>query len=107
MFRTNERESFVGCNVENASYGLCICAERTAAVKAVSEGHLKFIACMVLTNAPKRIAPCGACRQFLAEFGCDMDIYMVSNDLIHEKRKLSELLPLAFTPSELESGLRH
>lgn len=56
-----------GCNVENASYGLSICAERTAAVKAVSEGYRKFKACFVLTRSPKKIAPCGTCRQFLAE----------------------------------------
>lgn len=59
----------IGCNVENASYGLAICAERTAAVKAVSEGHQKFRACFVMTRSPNRIAPCGACRQFLAEVG--------------------------------------
>lgn len=53
--------------MENASYGLAICAERTAAVKAVSEGYRKFKYCYVLTNSPKSVAPCGACRQFLAE----------------------------------------
>mgnify|MGYP003729615881 CR=1 FL=1 len=53
--------------MENASYGLCICAERTAAVKAVSEGHRKFKACFVMTKSANKIAPCGSCRQFLAE----------------------------------------
>lgn len=62
-----------GCNVENASYGLAICAERTAAVKAVSEGYKKFKYCFVLTNAPSSVAPCGACRQFLAEVTIDID----------------------------------
>lgn len=56
-----------GCNVENSSYGLCICAERTAVVKAVSEGYRKFKACFVKTKSANAIGPCGACRQFLSE----------------------------------------
>lgn len=66
-----------GCNVENASYGLAICAERTAAVKAVSEGHKKFKACFVMANLEKSTAPCGACRQFLAEVSC-IDIGLIA-----------------------------
>lgn len=57
----------LGCNVENSSYGLCICAERTAAVKAVSEGYKEFKTCFVMTKSIDKISPCGACRQFLSE----------------------------------------
>ena len=71
---TEDGSVFTGCNVENAAYGECICAERTAVVKAVSEGHRKFAA-IAICGAPegeapeKTCPPCGACRQVLAEFG--------------------------------------
>lgn len=96
---------FTGCNVENASYGLCICAERTAAVKAVSEGFRKFRYCFVLTRSVNKVAPCGACRQFLAEFGLDLTLYLVGSDRKYIKCQLRDLLPNAFTPAELESGI--
>ena len=59
---------FTGCNVENAAYGSTICAERTAAVKAVSEGHRKFVRIAIWGQSEDYCYPCGACRQFLAEF---------------------------------------
>lgn len=65
---TESGEYITGCNVENASYGLCICAERTAICKAVSEGHHKFKAIAVSSDLEdKFISPCGSCRQFLIE----------------------------------------
>ena len=87
---------FTGVNVENASYGLTICAERVAITKAVSEGHHKFRALAVV--APRtRVTPCGACRQVLAEFG---DCVVLCADSRNTKRVrlhlLSELLPHAF-----------
>lgn len=63
---------FTGCNVENASYGLCICAERTAVCKAVSEGENQFVA--IAVSASPLASPCGACRQFLFEFGDDIEV---------------------------------
>ena len=67
---------YTGCNVENASYGLSICAERTAAFKAVSEGEREFVAIAVVTENGS--APCGACRQVLNEFGPDMRVLAVA-----------------------------
>lgn len=88
---------FQGCNVENASYGLCLCAERTAIVKAVSEGETKFTAIVVATDGGG--TPCGACRQFLAEF-CDSSMWVIVHDVSNPDRvvryTLADLLPHAF-----------
>jgi len=87
---------FTGCNVENASYGLTICAERVAIAKAVSEGCRKFqaIAIVAPCTAP---TPCGACRQVLAEFG-DMAVVCADSRRLATAQlyQLSELLPAAF-----------
>lgn len=97
-------QKITGCNVENASYGLTICAERTAVTKAISEGYRKFEACFVMTRSPKSVAPCGACRQFLAEFNLDINLFLVDSKRKFLEYKLRDLLPLAFTPLELDSG---
>ena len=68
---------FTGCNVENAAYGSTICAERTAAVKAVSEGHKSFRRIAIWGNSKSYCWPCGACRQFLAEFGREDMVVLV------------------------------
>ncbi|XP_055863898.1 cytidine deaminase-like isoform X2 [Biomphalaria glabrata] len=98
---TEEGTIFTGCNIENSSYSLTICAERTAVAKAVSEGYTKFKAIAVATNvSEKYMSPCGACRQFLSEFtkdSGDYDIYMSKPDLTYDKKKISELLPCAFS----------
>jgi cytidine deaminase len=87
---------FTGCNVENASYGLTMCAERVAVGKAVSEGCRKFRAIAIVAPAGK-VTPCGACRQVLAEFG---DMLVLCADSRHLSRirvyQLAELLPAAF-----------
>lgn len=76
---TKNRDVFTGCNVENTSYGLCICAERTAICKAVSEGHQEFIA--IAVAATPFATPCGACRQFIIEFGKQIEVICVdAND---------------------------
>jgi len=99
---TEDSTVFTGCNVENASYGLTICAERTALVKAVSEGHTEFKAMAISTNMPDTFsAPCGACRQFLLEFGLDYEIYLTKPDLSYVTKTPIELLPLGFTPKTL------
>ncbi|XP_060599561.1 cytidine deaminase-like [Ruditapes philippinarum] len=92
-----------GCNVENASYGLSICAERTALVKAISDGHKQFKAIAIASDmSSSMIAPCGACRQFLVEFGVDWDVYMTKPDHSYKNMKTGDLLPLCFVPDSLD-----
>lgn len=92
-----------GCNVENASYTVGICAERTAVVKAVSEGKRKFTALAVASSMGNTFAtPCGACRQFIVEFGENLDIYLTKPDGQFKKTTIRELLPYAFCPSTAE-----
>lgn len=93
---------FTGCNIENASFGATVCAERTALSKAVSEGHTDFVALAIVgrkggsTSAPI-CAPCGICRQVLSEF-CkkDFPILMSGDGESYQKTTLGELLPFAF-----------
>jgi len=90
----------VGCNVENASYGLTICAERMAVGAAVAAGKRKFARVVVATAIEPPATPCGACRQLLAEFGLDLEVITVGPK--SERRwRLRELLPEAFTPESL------
>ena len=98
---TDTGEIIDGCDVENASYGLSICAERTALVKAVSMGFKTFPAIAVSSDTDAFIAPCGDCRQVLAEFELDCDVHRVKSDLSFKKMSVSELLPLTFTSAEL------
>jgi cytidine deaminase len=91
---------YLGCNVENASYGLTICAERAAICAAVSAGARRFRRAVVVSDVHPPAAPCGACRQVLAEFGLDLPIDGVgTKDAVHWR--LSELLPEAFGPEQL------
>ena len=93
---TKSGKIFHGCNVENASYGLCFCAERTAIVKAVSEGEQEFVAFAVVTAGGG--TPCGACRQFIAEFCGGKTIVIVRDAATSTSVEytLEELLPNAF-----------
>jgi cytidine deaminase len=88
-------EVFGGCNIENASYGLTICAERCAVANAISKGKKDFIKICVVTDSEKFVYPCGACRQFLSEFNPDMEVIVCSKTGFRTT-KLSELLPYAF-----------
>jgi cytidine deaminase len=89
-----------GVNVENAAYGSAICAERTAVVKAVSEGERDFVAIAVSTAGGG--SPCGACRQVLAEFGLDTAVLLVDEaGTIIDRTTMRALLPYAFGPDEL------
>lgn len=95
---------FAGCNIENASYGGAICAERTAAVKAVSEGFTKFLRMSVVCATKPGGSPCGICRQFLREFG-GLDLVLLSiqneaNDVLIWK--FDDLLPDSFGPEALD-----
>jgi cytidine deaminase len=91
---------FAGCNVENASYGLTICAERAAICAAVSAGARGFRRAVVVSDADPPAAPCGACRQVLAEFGLELPIEGIGSRQTIQWR-LSELLPVAFGPEQL------
>lgn len=92
---------YTGCNVENASYGATICAERSAVVKAVSEGERSFTALAVVTDCNPPGAPCGICRQFLSEFGLDLRIILANLQGAIIEATLREYLPAAFTPDSL------
>ena len=93
---TSDGRVFSGCNVENSSYGLSICAERTAAVKAVSSGAKSFKAVAVVSNLEGLTYPCGACRQFLSEFGDDIMVIVVAKKGNVMRHSLGELLPETF-----------
>ena len=93
---------FTGCNVENAAYGSTICAERTAAVKAVSEGHRDdFVRIAIVGNSTDYCWPCGACRQFLFEFAPDLECLIARGDHEYVKLPLKELLAHGFGPKSL------
>ena len=85
-----------GCNVENASFGLTCCAERTAAFKAVSEGEQEFVAMAVTARSGQGAPPCGACRQVLAEFSPSMWVYWRDTRGRVMKKRLAALLPEMF-----------
>jgi cytidine deaminase len=99
--RTRDGRTFTGCNVENASYGLTLCAERAAVVKAVSEGARDFAAIAIATSLPQALMPCGACRQVLFEFAPALRVLVVGADGRRVETSLAELLPDAFGPSDL------
>lgn len=90
-----------GCNVENAAYGSCICAERTALVKAVSEGQRKFVRIAVAGDSTDYCWPCGSCRQMLREFGTELIVLVANRDGAYEAHTLAELLPHSFGPETL------
>src|SRR5699024_3576592 len=100
---TKDGQVFTGCNVENASYPLSICAERTAVFKAVSEGERDFEKLVVTGHTEGPISPCGACRQVLVEF-CDPDMTVIltnkKGDIFNTT--VSELLPGAFKEKDME-----
>jgi cytidine deaminase len=90
-----------GCNVENASYGATMCAERAAVAAMVTAGQQDPVACAIVTEGAEPAAPCGICRQVLAEFARDMRLLLVSDDETGKQTgrtsvRLSALLPFAF-----------
>ena len=92
---------YTGCNVEGASYGNAICAERTALCKAVSEGKRRFDTLAVTANTEDFRTPCGICRQMLYEFSPDLRVLCGSRDGSHTVHSLKELLPCAFSAKDL------
>ena len=100
--RAEDGRIFTGCNVENAAYGSSICAERTALVKAVSEGHRDdFTRIAVVGNSTEPCWPCGACRQMLYEFAPGLTVLVAQRDHSFVKLPLSELLAHGFGPKSL------
>jgi cytidine deaminase len=85
-----------GCNVENATYGLTICAERVAVFKAMSEGHRSFTRVAVVADTSAPTPPCGACRQILWEFGGDLEVILANLQGVQGRHQLKDLLPLPF-----------
>ena len=100
---TKDGEVIHGCNIENASFGLTNCAERTAIFKAVSEGKKEFVAIAISGDTEGPISPCGACRQVLAEFCAkDMPVYLTNLKGNVLETTVAELLPGAFTTEDLD-----
>jgi cytidine deaminase len=97
---------FEGCNVENASFGLSLCAERSAVLQMVAAGERDPIAVVVATRGPKAGTPCGACRQTLAEFAADLPVRLIVTGAPGAAREtsLAALLPDAFRGELVESG---
>lgn len=85
-----------GCNIENATYGLTLCAERVALVKALSEGHTAFARIAVVADTAAPTPPCGPCRQLLWEYCGDIEIIMANLKGPTARHQLSELLPMPF-----------
>jgi cytidine deaminase len=94
--QTEDGTVITGCNVENATYGLTICAERVAMFKAISDGHRRFVRVAVVADTEAPTPPCGACRQILWELGGDLEVIL--GNLVAEKGRhwLRDLLPLPF-----------
>lgn len=99
--RTTAGEVVTGCNIENATYGLTLCAERVAVFKAVSEGLKRFDAIAVVADGKRLATPCGPCRQILWEFCGDILVHMEDSKGRRETRRLSELLPFPFDDKSL------
>ena len=94
----------LGCNVENVSYGLCTCAERTAVAAAVAAGHRRFRAIAIATASSPPASPCGACRQVLAEFNRELPIILVNTKGERARTALADIFPGTFTVEQLKSG---
>jgi cytidine deaminase len=88
--------AFTGCNVENATYGLTVCAERVALFKAISEGVRAFTRIAIVGDTADPTPPCGACRQLLWEFGGDLEVILANLTEEKGRHRLKDLLPLPF-----------
>jgi cytidine deaminase len=93
---TSDGKILTGCNVENATYGLTICAERVAVFKAISEGYRSFTRVAVVADTAEPTPPCGACRQILWEFGGDLEVILGNLSGEKARYRLKDLLPHPF-----------
>ena len=102
---TKDGKVYQGCNIENASFGLTNCAERTAIFKAVSEGETAFEAIAVIADTTGPVSPCGACRQVMVEF-CEptMPVYLTNLNGDVQQTTVGDLLPGAFTTEDLQDA---
>ncbi len=99
---TDDGDVFTGCNVENASFGASICAERCAVLKAISEGCTSFTKIAIVSSGNDYTYPCGICRQFLSEFMEDGMIVLSNEDGDVKEYRLNKLLPFAFNLEKME-----
>lgn len=99
--RTKAGRIFSGCNIENASYGLTLCAERVAIFKAVSEGEREFDSIVVVADTEKLTPPCGACRQIIWEFCGDVPVILANLKGKIERERAGKLLPRPFDSSHI------
>lgn len=99
---TADGQIITGCNIENATYGLTLCAERVALVKALSEGHILFTRVAVVADTTAPTPPCGTCRQMLWEYCGDIEVVISNLDGVLGRHRLSALLPLPFDSRLLE-----
>ncbi len=99
--RTARNKVHTGANIENASYGLTVCAERTAVFAAVNAGDTKFDAIAIVIDDERLPSPCGACRQVLAEFSPAMRVVLATTGGLRRETTLRELLPDPFLPENL------
>jgi len=93
---TTDGTIVTGCNIENATYGLTICAERVAMFKALSEGHRRFTRIAIVADTDEPTSPCGPCRQILWEFGGDLQVILANLKEEKGRHTLRDLLPLPF-----------
>ncbi len=101
---TADGSVITGCNVENATYGLTMCAERVAMFKAISEGHRQFTRVAVVADTDAPTPPCGSCRQILWEFGGDLEVIMANTRRETGRWRLKDLLPLPFDARLLKAA---
>lgn len=101
---TKDGKIYTGCNVENASYGLTMCAERVVLYKAISEGEKEFAALAVVADTPNPCSPCGACRQVLCEFTKEMPVIMgnLQGDIL--VKTVDQLLPSSFCDEDMKKN---
>lgn len=97
---------YVGCNVENAAYSVCMCAERTALFAAVAAGEREFVALAVIADSPRPVPPCGMCRQALLELAPDAAVLLANLSGAERRTSPRELLPEGFEPSDLPPETR-
>jgi cytidine deaminase len=101
---TASGEVFVGCNVENASFGLSMCAERVAIFRAVAAGARDIVALAVVAETATPVSPCGACRQVMVEFNPDLRVILANLHGEIHRTTARELIPGAFSAADLLSG---